>query len=47
MFENIINKKFGRWMVKAAEKREPKSGSILYTCQCDCGKINILEETNL
>ena len=35
---NLIGKRFGRWTV--LEKTEERiSGSIVWLCECDCGKI--------
>lgn len=44
--KNLLNQRFGRWLV-IEEIKHPKYGYKCWKCQCDCGNIRILNSTTL
>lgn len=45
--EQMINKKFGKWLVLQRTEERDSHGSIKYLCKCECGKEKLVDGYSL
>lgn len=45
--EQMINKKFGKWLVLQRTEERDSHGSVKYLCKCECGKEKLVDGYSL
>lgn len=45
--KDILNQRFGKFIVIAETEQRDNNGSIIWECKCDCGNIHYCSETLL
>ena len=44
---DLINKKFGKWIVLQKTEKRTKNGQVLWKCKCECGNVRNVSGSNL